>query len=193
MLTLPENSQTTDDQSDDSLPDVRVEVVTGRAARRQPSSRLTKLRNRLRGGRPAQRAEFAQIMEAAQQDRLSLPSLINLFGRAAQARAFTEVLRYAQDRGDCNYGPEDVLFSPYESLTPDGRTFADLRREVGAPRLLRLGVDIRCRRRHPPRPVFHCARTLPMAVYPRASSGVRRDQCLSRSIAHECVWQLSPA
>lgn len=134
-----------EDSPGDGLPGVIVVVEEGRSRRRRTSN-LTRLRKRLRGGRRAQREEFAQIMEAARQaaaeDPLSLPSLIRLFGRAAQARAFTEVLRHAQDRGDCNFDPEDVMFSLYEPLAPDGRRFVDLRREVEAPGPMRLGVDI---------------------------------------------------
>lgn len=85
---------------------------------------------------------MAAARQAAAADPRSLPSLINLFGRAAQSRAFTEVLRYGQDAAACDYIPEEVLFVPYAPLTADGRCFDDLRREVEAPWRVRLGVDV---------------------------------------------------
>src|SRR5581483_7448050 len=150
-MTADDQPQTTDggpsgEPTGDYSCEVVVEVVSSRSSRRPTESRLTRLRKRVRGGRTAQREEFDHIMDAARQaaatDPRSLPSLINLFGRAAQSRAFTEVLRYEQDAATCDYMPEEVLFAPYTPLTADGQCFEDLRREVEAPWRVRLGIDV---------------------------------------------------
>ena len=125
-----------------------VEVIEVCASRHRPriSSRLTKLRKKLTGGRRAQREEFECIMEIAnditEQDPHALPALIRLIGRSAQARAITTVLRHPQDAADCGYDYGEVLFDISKPLTAKGLRFDDLKREVRTSRRMRLGVDV---------------------------------------------------
>src|SRR5215213_4423358 len=103
-----------------------VEVIEVCASRHRPriSSRLTKLRKQLTGGRRAQREEFECILEIAndiaEQDPHALPALIRLIGRSAQARAITTVLRHPQDAADCGYDYGEVLFDISKPLTAKG-------------------------------------------------------------------------
>jgi hypothetical protein len=113
---------------------------------RRAPSRLSLLRKRVVGGRRAQREEFASIMEIARiiarKDPEALPALIKMIGRPAQARVMTKVLRHDQDAEDCEYEERNALFDTTAPITPDGRSLEDLKREVPAPRPLKLGVDL---------------------------------------------------
>lgn len=125
---------------------VEIQVIEVNGPRRRPPSRLTRLRRQLQCGRRGQREEFQRIMEVAhgiaEWDPAALPAFVKLVGRAAQARAMTELLRHAQDEGDCDYDSDEVLFSASAPLTADGRNFKTLKREVSYGHPLKLGVDI---------------------------------------------------
>jgi hypothetical protein len=124
---------------------VVIEVSKPRRARRPPS-RLSVLRKCVAGGRPAQREEFASIMEIARiiarKDPKALPALIKLIGRSSQARVMNKVLRHDQDAEHCGYEERNALFNTTAPITPDGRSLEDLKRKVPAPRPLKLGVDL---------------------------------------------------
>ncbi|HEX8843471.1 MAG TPA: DUF6710 family protein [Pyrinomonadaceae bacterium] len=121
-----------------------VEVgASGRA--RRIGSLLSRLRNRVRGGRQAQREEFESIIglakNIAKTDPAALPALVKLIGRGAQARAMTGVLRRPDDKV-FHYLPEKVLFDIFAPITADGHRLDDLKRKVPAPRAMTLGVDL---------------------------------------------------
>lgn len=123
-----------------------IEVIETNSEPQRATSLLSKIRKQLRGGRRAQREEFGCMLEiahdTARQDPLGLPLLVKLIGRVAQARAMTELLRHRQDAADCDYDPQTVLFNTGVSLTKDGRSLGDLKREILSRRALKLGVDL---------------------------------------------------
>lgn len=113
--------------------------------RSNATSRLSQLRNAVRGGRAAQQDEFNRILEIAhniaKKEPAALQGLIRLLGYSVKARAMTAVLRTPGDITNCMVTPDDCLFSPTLPVSPGGLSLEDLKQVVVAP-TLNLGMDI---------------------------------------------------
>ncbi len=127
--------------------DMDVTVVTEiTKLRRSTPSVLAQYRRRVRGGRKAQREDFALLIAYARELHKhtpeALPGLAKMLGRAVQARAMTRLL-WNKEAGipkDCQ--PDTVLFDPFLPLTRGGWSLDNLKREVTTASPLSLTTDV---------------------------------------------------
>lgn len=130
---------------------IRVRLVDPRREARR--SRILAATRRLfdaaTGARRRRREAFQQMMsfaaEIAHADVLALSGLINLVGRRVQAWALSEVLRWPEGKARIriHYESRDLLFSPFEVITPDKRRFVDVILPLDPTKFeLRLGLDL---------------------------------------------------
>jgi hypothetical protein len=100
---------------------------------------------RLRGPTATRRAQLAAILDFAEDLARERPGalvdLVRLLGRPVQADAVARILSVAGEPEVREITPVTLLFSTWEPLASDGRTFYDPARRLPEQRVVDLGVD----------------------------------------------------
>jgi len=121
---------------------IEVDILDGPGGFAKPTSRLTRLRQSVRGGKVEQARQFHAIIEAADRiaktDPSALHGLIRLLGRSVQAHSLMNWSRV--ERHDCD--PDATLFSSRFPITGDGKCFDDLKDKLAIHERISLTTDI---------------------------------------------------